>query len=101
MSKGNNTPGIGRLAGAIRMIARGTGEEPYTVDFGSIGADHSLMCDALDDPIPKGDYQICRSVTIAHDNARKIRAGDRVLVVMVDDEAVVIDILVEASAAFS
>ena len=100
MSKGSNTPGIGRLAVAIRGIANGAQDASYVTDFGLIGSDFSLRCDSVDDPIPKGDYQICRSATVAREGKPKIKPGDRVLVALVEDEAVVIDVMVEASDVF-
>lgn len=110
---------------------------PLMVDFGVIGADQSLTTNSYPQPIPVGDYLVCRQLTQGatdkvltktaedgwHDHScplsghsqqgphvhkvlipekmRSIKAGDRVLVVWVGDDAVVIDIIYPAKEAFT
>lgn len=100
MSGGENSPGISKLAAVILSMASGAIEVPYTLDLGTIGGDHALMCDEMGEPVPKDDYQICRACTIEHEEIRKIRPGDRVLVAWIGGDAVVIDMLVEAADVF-
>lgn len=81
------------LDGRIREWAK-----PETiVDFGTIQSDGSLLCDDFGPPIPTGEYQICRTLSIKNDYIdMKIRKGDRVLMVWIDSEPVVVDVLLEA-----
>lgn len=121
MSKGDNSPGASKLAGVLKGMARRSTEIPLALDFGGIQNDGSLLTNSFPVPIPKSDYQICRyltypgnennttsgasvgdhgshthSVSVVRDKDRKIKAGDRVLVAWVGDDAVVIDIIVPA-----
>ena len=121
MSKGDNTPGVSRLAGAISKLAdKGLDTEPV-IDFGGIQADGSLLTNSFPIPIPKSDYQVCRyltypgsesnsttsvsvgdhgshshSVSVVRDKDRRLRARDRLLVVWVGSDAVVVDVIIPA-----
>lgn len=82
-----------------------------TVELGSITSNMALSVASLGNAIPKGDYMISRHLTLAdlnvktskeedhvHEvalpsNLRGLRAGDRVLVVWVGTEPVVVDIV--------
>lgn len=105
MSKGDNSPGINRLARAIRQVT-GAGEQgEQQLDFGVIQANGSLLTNSFPVPIPIGEYHICRTAqtfTIKvgdayHTTNAPIRRGDRVLVAWVGSEAVVIDVIIKAS----
>jgi len=89
MSKGDNSPGASRFAAVIRQIAdRAVDHEPI-IDFGTIQSNGSLLTDNFPVPVPTDEYQICRGAG----STRNVRAGDRVLVVWVDVDPVVIDII--------
>lgn len=130
--------GISKLASVLSKRIKRENESPLVLDFGEIQANGSLVTNTFPVPIPKGDYSICRSLTIGqmggrltetdkigkhehqkglheghtegngahtHDGGihghtvlipekmRSIKAGDRVLVAWVQNEAVVVDII--------
>lgn len=85
MSKGDNTPGISRLAGVIREIASGEVPRDLILDFGEIRPDGSLLTNTLTVAIPKGDYMALRGLNV--------QTGSRVLVGWVQNDAVIIGIL--------
>jgi hypothetical protein len=119
MSKGN--PGINRLGRVIRNQMQQAADSPLVLDFGTIQSDYSLITDSFPLPIPKSDYMVCRDLThsqkqpltatssvtvgnethkhdvITPDSMKVLAAGDRVLVAWVQNDAVVIDVIVEAS----
>lgn len=67
------------------------------IDYGTIQPDGSLLCDQFGIPIPKDEYQICRTLSIKEgDINMKIKKGDRVLVVWTDEDPVVVDVLLGA-----
>lgn len=114
MSKGRNTPNISGFAGAIRGVAKGiVDDQPTLLDFGEIRGDKSLLTNRFGVPIPKDDYVICRGLahgalttTSAEGHAHrvtipKVKPGDRVLVAWVDDDAVIIDVILNADEALS
>ena len=116
MSKGDNSPGISRLAGVFQMLADKQVPKDLLLDFGTIQSDGSLLTNTFPIPIPKKDYQVCRHLRghTATTSSRSVgdhgshshtvsihealKKGDRVLVAWVQNDAVVIDVLVEASA---
>ena len=88
MSKGDNTPGVSRLAAAFqRLSEKGNNGEPV-IDFGGIEPNGSLLTNSFPVPIPKSDYQTCKG--------RTLKPGDRVLVAWVGTDAIVIDVIVPA-----
>lgn len=119
MSKGDNSPGMSRLAGVIKGIAKGEQNTALTLDLGVIQADKSLLTDTYPIPIPRSDYLVCRglkkrtasfntsSVSVgdhgSHNHSGSVTTdealavGDRVLVAWVQDDAVVIDVILDAS----
>ena len=117
MSKGDNSPGISRLAGVFQTLADKQVPKDLKLDFGVIQGDGSLLTNTFPIAIPKKDYQVCRHLcpipesdqwetaeaeTDGHKHLFqphwKLAHGNRVLVAWVQNDAVVIDVLVEASA---
>lgn len=90
MSKGANSPGISRLASVIQKLADKNVDKSLTLDFGEIQGDGSLMTNTFPISIPKTDYILC-----AHLDGIP-SAGTRVLVGWVDNDAVVIDAIIDA-----
>lgn len=117
-------PGTSRLATVLSQRMKRENESPLVLDFGEIQGNGSLLTNTFPEPIPKGDYSVCRSVNgyllgtseeswtghlkedkhvhsspsgvqeHSHDvPLPKLKAGDRVLVAWVENEAVVIDII--------
>lgn len=84
-------PGTNKLANVLSQRMKEENESPLVIDFGSIQADASLVTNTFPVSIPKGDYTICRQLTL--DSTGRISPGDRVLVAWVQNEAVVIDIV--------
>lgn len=170
MSKGDNSPGLSKLAGVMVGMARNFQDTSLVLDFGQIQGDGSLLTNTYPIPIPASDYLVCRGcvlpnsevitsnsttaknnshrhkfedaltlkgttdaqsspeshshsvevpvtgivteyttstqrshnhgVDIARPSQRKLKAGDRVLVAWVYNDAVVIDIIKSASEIF-
>lgn len=114
MSKGDNSPGISKLAGVFQgMVSKGQNTSP-ALDFGTIQSDGSLLTDLFPVKLPKSEYQVCRHLkrrrvdtevttvgdhgTHSHkiDTREWLKVGDRVLVAWVEDDPVVIDIILSA-----
>lgn len=88
-------------------------EGPLELDFGEIDNQYRLTTNQFQQPIPKGDYSVCRHLcggpgnnfnwntqnTTCHVTHRhltyppKLKPGDRVLVAWVQNEACVIDVI--------
>lgn len=72
------------------------------LDFGTIGSDGSLRTNSYPVSIPKSDYLVCGNL-LGHyisDQAglpQRFRAGIRVLVIWVGNDAVVVDVIHPAS----
>ncbi len=120
MSKGDNSPGVSRLAGAIRELADIGKDGSLLLDFGTIQGDGSLLTNTYQIPIPKSDYIVCRhlksrSVTptttstsvgdhgshshkVTVSTREPLERGDRVLVAWVQNDAVVIDVILPADS---
>lgn len=60
--KGN--PGINALALALIKQMGQVAESPPLLELGTIKADLSLVTDRFQVPIPKGEYLVCRSLTV-------------------------------------
>ncbi len=92
-------------------------ESPLILDFGEIQTDGSLITNTFPVPIPRGSYSVLRQLTLGNigstltetsisdthnhtvllpEEMRSIVPGDRVLVAWVQNEAVVIDIVVNS-----
>lgn len=122
MSKGDNSPGASKFAGAIRKIMDRNTNNALALDFGVIQSDGSLLTDEYPISIPKSDYLVCRhlkarsataqttSATVGdHGDHRHsvtisvrqgLSAGDRVLVAWVRSDPVVVDIILDADGVF-
>lgn len=107
------SPGINKLACVLKNQMKLESFRPPSLDFGTIGADFSLLTDTFPLNIPKGDYAVCRCLHMGTVNdcfavidtphfhevpvpegIRSLQPGDRVLVAWVRNEPVVVDILV-------
>lgn len=131
MAGAEGNPGISRLARAIDSQMKRYHSDiigDLTIDFGVIGGDYSLQVNSFPHPIPKGEYYVCRQLTLgktdekltttktdgAHgghlsgdgshshtvvipENMRKIKPGDHVLIVWIQNEVCVIDVIVSSS----
>lgn len=90
----------------------------FSFDFGVIKKDYSLVSNTFPLPIPKKDYSVCRLLANLSTNVSggthgghnsgtgshshkvvmpKLKPGDRVLIVWVEGEPVVVDVVVKAS----
>ncbi len=117
MSKGNNSPGVSKLAGVMRKLANKDRDGSLLLDFGVIQTDKSLLTNTYPIPIPRSDYQVCRAVMQQGDSFTTsyngedshrhtgsvtinpaLKPGDRVLVAWVQNDAIVIDILFPAAS---
>ena len=78
-----NSRGISRLARVLDNRMKERGESPLMIDYGRIKKNGSLVTNSFNVPIPKDDYMVCASADV--------EKGDRVLVVWVQDDPVVID----------
>lgn len=105
--------GISKLARVLCARMKKESESPLVLDFGEIQANGSLVTNTFPVPIPKGDYSLCRQLTlgkageglictaeepprhtvIVPDKMQSVSAGNRVLVAWVQNEAVVVDII--------
>ena len=102
-NKFDENAGTNKLANVLSSRMKKEGESPLFVDFGEIQANKSLVTNTFPIPIPKGQYSVCRSVSGLvinvsgkHNHAIPfpvLKPGDRVLVVWVQSEAVVIDVI--------
>lgn len=114
--------GTNKLANVLSQRMKKENESPLVLDFGEIQGNGSLLTNTFPVPIPKGEYSICRHVgglsftisggthpghlsqtqtvnTGSHQHTVAppvIKAGDRVLVAWVQNEAVVVDVIVSS-----
>lgn len=109
--------GINKLANVLSDRMQKENASDLVLDFGEIQSNGSLLTNTFPVPVPKGDYSICRhvggmSLNISGGSHQghiseyykgshshtvsmpKVKAGDRVLVAWVQNEAVVIDVIV-------
>lgn len=122
MSKGDNSPGVSKLAGVLSDMMQRAQDGSLIIDFGVIQADKTLLTNSYPIAIPKSDYLICRhlksrtvkattssrsvgdhgshSHTVELDTQQPLKAGDRVLVVWVQNDAVVVDVILSADNVF-
>ncbi len=96
MESTNGNEGISKLASVLQSRMHETGKKPQTIDFGKIQGNMSLVTNLFPQPIPKGDYMVCRQLTL--EVTGKLKPGDRVLVAWVGDDACVIDIILPGTA---
>ena len=105
--------GTNRLANVLSQRMKKENTSPLVLDFGEIQENVSLLTNTFPVPIPKGDYSVCRQLTLGNTGAqltttaegisvimpekmRGLLPGDRVLVAWVQNEAVVIDIIISS-----
>ena len=72
----------------------------FSFDFGVIKKDYSLVSNTFPLPIPGGTHGGHNSGTGSHSHKvvmPKLKPGDRVLIVWVEGEPVVVDVVVKAS----
>lgn len=106
-------PGTGKLASVLCQRIKKENENPLLLDFGEIQANGSLVTNTFSAPIPRGEYSVCRQLTLGKaggylsctdeeqpehsvvipEKMRSVGVGDRVLVAWVHNEAVVVDII--------
>lgn len=116
MSKGQNSPGLSRLAGVFQGMAKDAVPKDLVLDFGVIQKDKSLLTNTAGVAIPKEDYLVCRhlkshSATTSSKSVgdhgshshtvqtqRTLSVGDRVLVAWIQNDPVVIDVVLEADS---
>lgn len=115
---GMEKKGMEQLAQVLDSRMGDHSQNGLTFDFGVIKNDYSLVSNTFPVPIPKGDYSVCRllanlSTTVSggehggHSSGSgthshkvtlpKLKPGDRVLLIWVEEEPVVIDVVVKAS----
>ncbi len=102
--KGNR--GAAKLAAILDNRMSESTEGQLTFDFGQISSGYSLVTNTFPVPIPKSEYSVCRHISgISTGTASKhshslpkLAVGDRVLVVWVQEEPVVIDVIKKASS---
>lgn len=108
MSKGDNSPGLSKLAGVMKALAENNADTSLVLDFGGIQSDGSLVTNTCPVPIPLADYSVCRRLIGCAGHAPteycpgcnglpKLKRGDRVLVGWVQNDAVVIDVIIPAA----
>ncbi len=57
-------PGTAKLATVLSHRMKRENESPLLLDFGEIQANYSLVTNTFPVPIPKGDYSVCRQLTL-------------------------------------
>ncbi len=69
-------PGTAKLAAVLSQRMKKEKESPLVLDFGEILANYSLVTNTFPVPIPKGDYSVCRHLTIGHADGRLTITAD-------------------------
>lgn len=69
MGEMNGSAGISQLARTLQNRICEVSKKPPALDFGTIGADMSLLLSDFPKPIPQGDYLVCRQLTLGAANA--------------------------------
>lgn len=105
--------GIAKMVSVFDKRMKEHSDKPLVIDLATIQEDGSLIPDSFPETIPKSDYRICRQLSLGNtgdyltnvsttegdgqayipEKMRKLKAGDRVLIVWVQKTAVVIDII--------
>lgn len=99
MSNAIEDLGKDMVAQMKQVIMRNSG---VTVELGTIGGNMSLSVTSLKNAIPKGDYMVSLHLTQASHTInlpaklRGIQVGDRVVVLWVGTEPIVVDIVVSS-----
>jgi len=58
------SPGINKLANVLSSRMKMESGSPLVLDFGEIQANGSLLTNTFPVPLPKGDYTVCRCLTL-------------------------------------
>lgn len=103
-------PGLSRLALVLETRMSQHAKNPVIVELGTIQSDMGLKCDHFNVTIPKGSYEVCRSLTLPDpmtttsdgSNVTRptqfapLKSDDRVLVVWLNEGTVpvIIDVVV-------
>lgn len=61
--------GISKLGAVISERAKQVNEKPLALDFGVIQSDYSLKTNTFAKPVPKGEYSVCRQLTLGSTGA--------------------------------
>jgi len=114
----DSNSGTSKLASVLISRMKEESHSPLVLDFGSIEQDGSLKTNTFPVNIPRSDYRICRHLSgqVLSTSGGKheghtegtgehlhslsgsvLKAGDRVLVAWVNNDAVVIDVIVSAN----
>ncbi|MCI8843888.1 MAG: hypothetical protein HFF08_07250 [Oscillospiraceae bacterium] len=64
MGEMNGSAGINQLARTLQERMCEVSQKPPALDFGTIGADMSLLLSNFPKPIPQGEYLVCRQLTL-------------------------------------
>ena len=64
----DSNAGTNKLGQAIARRINASMETPLVLDFGEIMDDESLLTNTFPTPIPKGDYHVCRQLTLGKKN---------------------------------
>lgn len=114
MTKMDNA-GIGKLARTLDRRMSEHQEGRFEPDFGLIQSDYSLVTDTFPVSIARADYSVCRSLSgislaggihSGHNSGNgththslpRLNPGDRVLVIWVNGEAVVVDVILRGNS---
>lgn len=60
----DNYAGSNKLARTLSDRMKAESKKPLVLDFGSIGGDYSLTTNTFPVKIPRGDYSVCRQLTL-------------------------------------
>lgn len=99
MSRGDNSPGLSRLAGVMKGIASDQVPTEKILDLGKIQSDKSLITDSFGVAIPRSDYLVLSQLKKSEKSQEGIKTGDRVLVAWVNNDAIVLGKIIPASDA--
>lgn len=64
MERFDGHPGTKKLAEVLSQRMKKENDSPLVLDFGEIQGNGSLMTNTFPVPIPKGDYSVCRQLTL-------------------------------------
>ena len=70
MENPGGNPGINMLANVLSGRMKKESESPLVLDFGEIQANGSLLTNTFPVPVPKGDYTVCRHLTLGEEGTR-------------------------------
>lgn len=71
----DESPGTNKLAKVLSERIKKESDSPLALDFGEIRSDGSLITNTFPVPIPKGEYTICRQLTLGPAGATLTSTG--------------------------